>query len=57
MVHYPSSHANSIMSECLQMRKGNEEEVGRAIRDSGIPRSEIFVTTTLLVFLGIPSLL
>jgi len=26
---------------------GNEEAVGRAIRDSGIPRSEIFVTTKL----------
>lgn len=26
---------------------GNEEEVGRAVRDSGIPRSEIFVTTKL----------
>ncbi|KAJ7026727.1 Aldo/keto reductase [Mycena alexandri] len=26
---------------------GNEEEVGRAIRDSGIPRSEIYVTTKL----------
>ncbi len=26
---------------------GNEEDVGRAIKDSGIPRSEIFVTTKL----------
>lgn len=26
---------------------GNEEEVGRAIRDSGIPRKDIFVTTKL----------
>ncbi|KAK7062653.1 hypothetical protein VNI00_000141 [Paramarasmius palmivorus] len=26
---------------------GNEEEVGRAIRDSGIPREEFFVTTKL----------
>jgi diketogulonate reductase-like aldo/keto reductase len=26
---------------------GNEESVGRAIRDSGIPRSDIFVTTKL----------
>eukprot|EP00971_Amphidinium_carterae_P054540 1074552-Amphidinium_carterae.1 len=26
---------------------GNEQEVGRAIRDSGIPRSEIFVTTKI----------
>lgn len=26
---------------------GNEEEVGRAIRDSGIPREDIFVTTKL----------
>ncbi len=26
---------------------GNEEDVGRAIRDSGIPRGEIFVTTKL----------
>ncbi|KZT51032.1 putative GCY1-galactose-induced protein of aldo/keto reductase family [Calocera cornea HHB12733] len=26
---------------------GNEEAVGRAIRDSGIPRSELFVTTKL----------
>lgn len=26
---------------------GNEEAVGKAIRDSGIPREEIFVTTKL----------
>lgn len=26
---------------------GNEEQVGKAVRDSGIPRSEIFVTTKL----------
>jgi 2,5-diketo-D-gluconate reductase A len=26
---------------------GNEEEVGRALRDSGVPRSEVFVTTKL----------
>ena len=26
---------------------GNEEDVGRAIRDSGIPRNDIFVTTKL----------
>ncbi|KAI9991879.1 hypothetical protein PInf_017255 [Phytophthora infestans] len=26
---------------------GNEEDVGRAVRDSGIPREEIFVTTKL----------
>ena len=26
---------------------GNEEDVGRAVRDSGIPRSEVFVTTKL----------
>src|SRR3954453_7205676 len=26
---------------------GNEEPVGRAIRDSGIPREELFVTTKL----------
>ncbi|EGV64377.1 Glycerol 2-dehydrogenase (NADP(+)) [Yamadazyma tenuis] len=26
---------------------GNEEEVGRGIKDSGVPRSEIFVTTKL----------
>ncbi|KAG8741790.1 hypothetical protein FRC11_014623, partial [Ceratobasidium sp. 423] len=29
-------------------RYGNEEGVGRAIRESGIPRSEIFVTTKLV---------
>lgn len=28
---------------------GNEEEVGRAIRDSGIPREEIFVTSKLWI--------
>jgi uncharacterized membrane protein YjjP (DUF1212 family) len=28
---------------------GNEEAVGRAIRDSGIPRSEVFVTTKLVL--------
>jgi aryl-alcohol dehydrogenase-like predicted oxidoreductase len=28
----------------------NEEEVGRAIRESGVPRSEIFVTTKLYAF-------
>ena len=26
---------------------GNETEVGRAVRDSGIPREEVFVTTKL----------
>src|SRR5688572_13587965 len=26
---------------------GNEAEIGRAIRDSGVPRAEIFVTTKL----------
>ncbi len=26
---------------------GNEEEVGRAVRDSGVPREEVFVTTKL----------
>lgn len=26
---------------------GNEKSVGRAIKDSGIPREEIFVTTKL----------
>jgi 2,5-diketo-D-gluconate reductase A len=26
---------------------GNEEEVGRAIRDSGVPREEVFITTKL----------
>jgi methylglyoxal/glyoxal reductase len=26
---------------------GNEEDVGRAIRDSGVPREEVFVTTKL----------
>jgi len=29
------------------MGYGNEEAVGRAIRDSGVPRSELFVTTKL----------
>lgn len=27
---------------------GNEESVGKAIRDSGVPRNEIFVTTKLM---------
>ncbi len=31
---------------------GNEESVGRAIRESGIPREEIFVTTKLTVSLS-----
>ena len=26
---------------------GNEAEVGRALRDSGVPRDEVFVTTKL----------
>src|SRR5689334_24529379 len=26
---------------------GNEESVGRALRDSGVPRSEVFLTTKL----------
>ncbi|KAF4042022.1 Aldo/keto reductase family [Phytophthora infestans] len=29
---------------------GNEEDVGRAVRDSGIPREEIFVTSRLRCF-------
>lgn len=28
-------------------RYGNEEDVGRAVRDSGIPREELFITTKL----------
>ena len=31
---------------------GNEESVGRAIRESGIPRGEIWVTTKLLMLYG-----
>ncbi len=27
---------------------GNEESVGRALRDSGVPRDEVFVTTKVL---------
>jgi len=34
---------------------GNEESVGRAIRDSGIPREEIWVTTKLLLLYGFNS--
>ena len=26
---------------------GNEQEVGRALRDSGLPRDEVFITTKL----------
>ena len=26
---------------------GNEESVGRALRDSGVPRDEVFITTKL----------
>ena len=26
---------------------GNEQQVGRALRDSGLPRDEVFVTTKL----------
>lgn len=29
------------------MTDGNEKEVGQAIKDSGVPRSELFITTKL----------
>lgn len=29
------------------IRSGNEKQVGEAIRDSGIPRNEIYLTTKL----------
>ena len=32
---------------------GNEESVGKAIRDSGVPREEIFVTTKLNTFMQV----
>lgn len=36
---------------------GNEEQVGKAIRDSGVPRDELYVTTKLgFVFFGIYSM-
>ena len=31
----------------LTARTGNEKEVGQGIKDSGIPRSQIFVTSKL----------
>ncbi|KAF4028480.1 Aldo/keto reductase family [Phytophthora infestans] len=34
---------------------GNEEDVGRAVRDSGIPREEIFVTSRLRCFSSMKS--
>lgn len=38
------------------MRSGNEQLVGKAIRESGVPRSEIFLTTKLwYAEPGIPS--
>ncbi|MCR5083995.1 MAG: aldo/keto reductase [Succinivibrionaceae bacterium] len=39
--------ANGYRHLDTAMIYGNEESVGRAIRDSGIPRDEIFVTTKL----------
>jgi hypothetical protein len=36
-----------ILTLFLQNSAANEAEVGHAIRDSGIPRSEVFVTTKL----------
>jgi hypothetical protein len=41
------SCARPILS-LLDICAGNEEGVGKAIRESGIPRSEIFVTTKLV---------
>jgi diketogulonate reductase-like aldo/keto reductase len=33
---------------CTKKKKdGNEKEIGQAIKDSGVPREEIFVTTKL----------
>lgn len=52
----PSEDAYHVVSEALEVGYrlidtaafyGNEEGVGRAIRDSGIPRNEIYVTTKL----------
>ena len=31
---------------------GNEESVGRALRDSGVPREDVFITTKFLPMLG-----
>jgi diketogulonate reductase-like aldo/keto reductase len=51
-----------VISHNLYVRQGpsvfiaNEEEVGRAIRDSGIPREEIYITTKLYaLFYATPS--
>ncbi|MEQ4303862.1 aldo/keto reductase [Plantactinospora sp. B6F1] len=50
------SHAYDAVREALDVgyrhldtatMYGNEEEVGRAIRDSGVPREDVFVTTKL----------
>ncbi|QRV98081.1 aldo/keto reductase family protein [Ceratobasidium sp. AG-Ba] len=40
LMHWPIAHIGSFTE--------NEEAVGKAIRDSGIPRSEVFVTTKLV---------
>ena len=42
--HRPLNHAAASL---LTSRTANEEFVGKAIRDSGIPRSEFFIVTKL----------
>ena len=40
-----SSHI--FLEDPPNVRSGNENEVGQGIRDSGIPRTEIFITSKL----------
>jgi len=35
------------LSTLIEYSPGNEKEVGRAIRDSGVPRNDIYLTTKL----------
>lgn len=40
------NHALKIINTHINI-DGNEKEVGQAIKDSGVPRSELFITTKL----------
>lgn len=42
-----SSSAYADKNQSCDILKGNESEVGQGIKDSGVPRSEIFVTSKL----------
>ena len=47
MVSQNTSRTSSALSRLTVISTANEEFVGKAIRDSGIPRSEFFVVTKL----------